>query len=133
MLREGVKEYVCEDVKAVELKEEIILILYRSAKNEPARNTRCLALFQIGLLVFTELRAERHSPRITEGIDILLASLHVNCTCISVYETRSKMVPHEPFRLTCTLILYLCYCCWVFLHLLQRGPSVAPLNRYPSV
>ena len=71
---------VCEreGVKGVELKEQILSLLYRSAKTEPLRNTRCLAVFQVGLLVFTELRAGRESLRLTEGVDILLASLHVS-------------------------------------------------------
>ncbi len=69
---------VREGVKGVELKEQILSLLYRSAKTEPLRNTRCLAVFQVGLLVFTELRAGRESLRLTEGVDILLASLHVS-------------------------------------------------------
>ncbi len=88
VLGEGVE--VCErkDVRGVELKEQILSLLYRSAKTEPLRNTRCLAVFQVGLLVFTELRAGRDSLRLTEGVDILLASLHVSPVSMYVGYTR---------------------------------------------
>ncbi len=75
VLGEGVEVCGCD---GVELKERVVRLLYHLAKTEPLRNSRCLAVFQVGLLVFTELRAQRASPSLTEGVDILLASLHVS-------------------------------------------------------
>ncbi len=87
VLGEGVEVCRCE---GVELKERVVRLLYQLAKTEQVRNTRCLAVFQVGLLVFTELRANRPSPSLTEGVDILLASLHVSkytgiCNTLNIY------------------------------------------------
>lgn len=43
---------------------------------------RCLALYQIGMLAFSELRLSHPSRRLPEVIDILLASLQVGGTVI---------------------------------------------------
>lgn len=75
VLREGVEVCECE---AVELKERMVRLLYHLAKTEQLRNSRCLAVFQVGLLVFTELRSHRVPSNLIEGVDILLASLHVS-------------------------------------------------------
>ena len=41
---------------------------------------RCLALYQIGMLAFSELRKGTPSMRLPEGVDIILSSLHVGVT-----------------------------------------------------
>ena len=75
---EGVE--LCEGgaVETLKLKEKIIDTLFRSARVEPARVSRSLALYQVGVLVFTELQADSPSPRLPEGMNILLASLQVS-------------------------------------------------------
>ena len=75
VLDDGVEGCMSDGMDAVKLK--IIELLYRSAKTESFRNSRCLAIFQVGLLLFIELQANRESPIIPEGIDILLATLQV--------------------------------------------------------
>ena len=61
----------------VELREKIIGILFESAKKEPMRIGRCVALYQLGMLAYSELKSGRPSNRLPEGIEILLASLQV--------------------------------------------------------
>ena len=60
-----------------ELREKIIKILFESAKKEPMRICRCAALYQLGMLIYSELTSGRPSSRLPEGIEILLASLQV--------------------------------------------------------
>ena len=64
-------------VRGAELREKIIAILFESAKKEPMRICRCSALYQVGMLAYSELKAGRPSSRLPEGIEILLASLQV--------------------------------------------------------
>ena len=87
VISDGVEVCVSEGVK---LKEQLIQLLYRLAKTEPFRNSRCLAIFQLGLLLFIELQADRASPRIPEGIDILLATLQVHVQFIVQLSKRIK-------------------------------------------
>ena len=51
---------------------------------------RCLALHQIGMLVYSELRSKSPSQSVLEGINILLASLRV-----------SRHVMHVTFGFNC--------------------------------
>ena len=77
-LCEGVEPCEGEAVETLKLKEKIIDTLFRAARVEPTRVSRSLALYQVGVLVFTELQADRPSPRLPEGMNILLASLQVS-------------------------------------------------------
>ena len=64
-------------IRGAELREQIIGILFDSAKKEPMRIGRCAALYQLGMLAFSELKSGRLSNRLPEAIEILLASLQV--------------------------------------------------------
>ena len=64
--------------KGGEIKEQIVDILFQAAVTETSRIARCIALYQVGTLVFSELYSNRPSRRLPEGVDILLASLHVS-------------------------------------------------------
>ena len=64
-------------VRGAELREKIIDILFESARREPMRICRCSALYQVGMLAYSELKSGRPSSRLPEGIEILLASLQV--------------------------------------------------------
>lgn len=64
-------------IRGAELREKIIGILFESAKKEPMRIGRCAALYQLGMLAYSELKSGRPSNRLPEGIEILLASLQV--------------------------------------------------------
>ena len=95
-----------EKVLGIQLKEKLVDALFMAAKKEPQRTSRyppqalypvlisglvmcmkddvlrfpslrCLSLYQIGMLAFSELRTCRPSQRLLEGIDILLTSLQV--------------------------------------------------------
>ena len=64
-------------VRGAELREKIVAVLFESAKNEPMRICRCSALYQVGMLIYSELKCGRPSSRLPEGVEILLASLQV--------------------------------------------------------
>ena len=64
-------------VRGAELREKIVAILFESARKEPMRIGRCSALYQVGMLAYSELKSGRPSNRLPEGIEILLASLQV--------------------------------------------------------
>ncbi len=64
-------------IRGAEMREKIIAILFESARKEPMRICRCTALYQVGMLVYSELKSGRPSNRLPEGVEILLASLQV--------------------------------------------------------
>ena len=72
-------------VRGAELREKIVAVLFESAKNEPMRICRCSALYQVGMLIYSELKCGRPSSRLPEGIEILLASLQVRVVKIIVF------------------------------------------------
>lgn len=64
-------------VRAAELKEHIVEILFTAATRESARISRCIALYLVGTLVYSELYSDKPNQHLPEGVDILLASLQV--------------------------------------------------------
>ena len=79
-------------VSGTELREKIIEILFESAKKEPMRICRCSALYQVGMLTYSELKYGRPSKRLPEGVEILLASLQV----MNTYSDISSFNVHKP-------------------------------------
>jgi len=67
-----------------ELKERIVEILFGAARKEGTRFSRCLALYLVGTLVFSELSSNKPSRRLPEGVDILLASLQVQLKSLTL-------------------------------------------------
>lgn len=63
---------------AEELEERIVEILFGAARTEKSRISRCVALYLVGTLVFSELYSNRPCRRLPEGVDILLASLEAS-------------------------------------------------------
>ena len=61
-----------------ELKERIVEILFTAAVKETSRISRCIALYLVGTLVFSDLYNGAPCRRLPEGVDILLASLQVH-------------------------------------------------------
>ena len=66
-------------------KERLISTLYTAAIKESNRSSRVVALYQVGMIVYSELTTPTASPSPTkpsklvpEGIDILLATLKVS-------------------------------------------------------
>lgn len=51
--------------------------VFDAAVKEPQRSSRCLALYQVGICIYSELINNKPSKNIIEGLDILLASLKV--------------------------------------------------------
>lgn len=71
-----------------ELKERIVEILFTAAVKETSRISRCIALYLVGMLVFSDLYSGTPCRRLPEGVDILLASLQVGPTpspvCVAI-------------------------------------------------
>lgn len=81
-------------VRGAKLREKVIAVLFESARREPMRICRCSALYQVGMLAYSELKSGRPSSRLPEGIEILLASLQVRVVKIvmcHVLGTRSSL------------------------------------------
>lgn len=66
-----------EGLQGGELKERVVDILFVAAKTESSRISRCIALYLVGTLTFSELYSGRPCRRLPDGVDILLASLQV--------------------------------------------------------
>ena len=79
-------------------KERLIGTLYTAAIKESNRSSRVLALYQVGMIVYSELTTPTASPSPTkpsklvpEGIDILLATLKVSLL--------TTLIMHMPFMM----------------------------------
>ena len=66
------------ELRAEELKERVTGIVFRAALKEPSRISRCLALYQVGIIVFSALLTKTPFKKMSEGLDILLYSLKVS-------------------------------------------------------
>ena len=85
-------------VKGEELKEKLVDILFHAAVKEPTRISRCIALYQIGILAYSELCSGHLCRRLPDGIDILLANLQVCiCGCIIIVMHNVCMHTHTQF------------------------------------
>lgn len=69
-----------------ELREQIVEILFAAAKKESSRISRCIALYLVGTMVFSELYSGLPSRRLPEGLDILLASLQASLSSFPQYK-----------------------------------------------
>lgn len=61
-----------------EFRERVIGIIYRAAERERGRIGRCVALYQVGIVIFSELWTNVSSGNLNRGLDILLLSLKVS-------------------------------------------------------
>ena len=66
-----------KELDADKLRERIVKIVYRAAVRERGRIARCIALYQVGILVFSELWTNSCTENVQKGLDILLSSLKV--------------------------------------------------------
>lgn len=69
-----------------QLREQIVEILFAAAKKESSRISRCIALYLVGTMVFSELYSGLPSRRLPEGLDILLASLQASLSSFPQYK-----------------------------------------------
>jgi len=110
-------------VMGAQLKEKLVDTLFHAARKEPTRISRCLALYQVGMLAFSELRKGTPSMRLPEGVDILLASLQfadrgvsmaaidMLSLLVEVAPQMQQLYPSMPVR----VIEALCYAIAVFM------------------
>ncbi len=67
-----------KDVLGHEFREQIVDILFSAALSEKTRIARCISLYLVGTLVYSELHSNKPSRRLPDGVDVLLTSLHVS-------------------------------------------------------
>ena len=85
-------------------KERLISTLYTAAIKESNRSSRVLALYQVGMIVYSELTTPTASPSPTkpsklvpEGIDILLATLKVSLLTTPTNHTHHTYAIYDGF------------------------------------
>ncbi len=66
-----------QKLSLAEFRERVIKIIYRAAERERGRIGRCIALYQVGIVIFSELWTNTSSGNLQRGLDILLLSLKV--------------------------------------------------------
>ena len=65
-------------ISSTDVKDQIIGVLLKSGKKEPAGLARCISLSSLGLFVYNELLNESLHPKIKEAIQVLLTALRFN-------------------------------------------------------
>ena len=65
------------ELQAQKLQERVVSIVFKAALKEPARISRCLALYQVGMILFSKLWTNTYFKQFSDGLDILLSSLQV--------------------------------------------------------
>ena len=65
-------------ISSADVKDQIIGVLLKSGKKEPAGLARCISLSSLGIFVYSELLHESFHPKIKEAIQVLLTALRFN-------------------------------------------------------
>ena len=65
-------------VPSKDLQDQVIAVLLKAGKKEPAGLARCIALSSLGIFVYRELVHETYHPKLKEAITVLLAALKFN-------------------------------------------------------
>lgn len=65
-------------IGSTDAKDQIIGVLLKSGKKEPAGLARCISLSSLGIFVYGELLHESFHPKIKEAIQVLLTALRFN-------------------------------------------------------
>ena len=65
-------------ISSADVKDQIIGVLLKSGKKEPAGLARCISLSSLGLFVYAELLNESLHGKIKEAIQVLLTALRFN-------------------------------------------------------
>ena len=67
-----------ELISSADVKDQIVGVLLKSGKKEPAGLARCISLSSLGIFVYSELLHESFHPKIKEAIQVLLTALRFN-------------------------------------------------------
>lgn len=67
-----------ELVSSADVKDQVIGVLLKSGKKEPAGLARCISLSSLGMFAYSELVHESFHPKIKEAIQVLLTALRFN-------------------------------------------------------
>lgn len=65
-------------ISSADVKDQIIGVLLKSGKKEPAGLARCISLSSLGIFVYSELIHGSFHPKIKEAIQVLLTALRFN-------------------------------------------------------
>ena len=65
-------------ISSADVKDQIIGVLLKSGKKEPAGLARCISLSSLGIFVYSELIYGSFHPKIKEAIQVLLTALRFN-------------------------------------------------------
>ena len=65
-------------ISSADVKDQIIGVLLKSGKKEPAGLARCISLSSLGIFVYSELLHQSFHPKIKEAIQVLLTALRFN-------------------------------------------------------
>ncbi|XP_040580670.1 ral GTPase-activating protein subunit alpha-1 [Lepeophtheirus salmonis] len=65
-------------ISSADIKDQIVGILLKSGRKEPAGLARCISLSSLGIFVYTELIHKSFHPKIKEAIQVLLTALRFN-------------------------------------------------------
>ena len=65
-------------ISSADVKDQIIGVLLKSGKKEPAGLARCISLSSLGIFVYSELLHESFHPKIKEAIQVLTTALRFN-------------------------------------------------------
>ena len=65
-------------ISSTDVKDQIVGVLLKSGKKEPAGLARCISLSSLGLFVYNELLNESLHGKIKEAIQVLLTALRFN-------------------------------------------------------
>ena len=82
-------------VSSSELQDQVISVLLKAGKKEPAGLARCIALSSLGIFVYRELVHESYHPKLKEAITVLLAALKFNNKAVAQVASDMLMLLSE--------------------------------------
>ena len=82
-------------VTSSELQDQVIGVLLKAGKKEPAGLARCIALSSLGIFVYRELVHESYHPKLKEAITVLLAALKFNNKAVAQVASDMLMLLSE--------------------------------------
>eukprot|EP00092_Neocalanus_flemingeri_P011414 GFUD01012300.1.p1 GENE.GFUD01012300.1~~GFUD01012300.1.p1 ORF type:complete len:1967 (-),score=283.48 GFUD01012300.1:286-6186(-) len=82
-------------VSSKDLQDQVIAVLLKAGKKEPAGLARCIALSSLGIFVYRELVHETYHPKLKEAITVLLAALKFNNKAVAQVASDMLMLLSE--------------------------------------
>jgi len=82
-------------VSSKDLQDQVIAVLLKAGKKEPAGLARCIALSSLGIFVYRELVHETYHPKLKDAITVLLAALKFNNKAVAQVASDMLMLLSE--------------------------------------